>query len=68
MYIPKDFEVNDLEQINSFMQANNFATLVSWNGGRLSASHLLFEVVTGDPSGTHPELPPRASKQPVAQL
>jgi transcriptional regulator len=50
MYIPKDFRVDDQEQINAFMQANNFATLVSWNGGRLVASHLLFEAVTGDPS------------------
>ena len=47
MYTPKDFQVTDQEQIRSFMHANNFAALVSWDRGRLSASHLLFEVVTG---------------------
>ncbi len=46
MYIPKDFQVNDPEQINAFMQANNFAALVSWDGKRPIASHLLFEVIT----------------------
>ncbi len=50
MYIPKDFLVNDREQISQFMQMNNFATLVSWDGQRPIASHLLFEVVTGDRS------------------
>lgn len=49
MYTPKDFRVTDLEQISSFMQTNNFATLVSWDGERPIASHLLFEVVTGNP-------------------
>jgi len=49
MYTPKGFRVTDLEQINSFMQTNNFATLVSWDGERLIASHLLFEVMTGNP-------------------
>ena len=46
MYIPRDFQVNDPEQISAFMQANNFATLVTWDGERPIASHLLFEVVT----------------------
>lgn len=46
MYTPDDFRVTDLEQISSFMQMNNFATLVSWAGKRLIASHLLFEVVS----------------------
>jgi transcriptional regulator len=49
MYTPKSFQVTDLEQISSFMQANNFATLVSWDAGRPLASHLLFEVVPGKP-------------------
>jgi transcriptional regulator len=49
MYIPKDFRVTDLEQISSFMQMNNFATLVSWDGKHPNASHLLFEVETGNP-------------------
>ncbi len=48
MYIPKDFLVDDQEQISNFMQMNNFATLVSWGGERPVASHLLFEVVAGD--------------------
>ena len=46
MYIPKDFLVTDQEQIANFMQMNNFATLVSSDGERPVASHLLFEVVT----------------------
>jgi len=49
MYTPKDFLVTDLEQISSFMKTNNFATLVSLGGERLISSHLLFEVVTGNP-------------------
>lgn len=48
MYTPKDFRVTDLEQISSFMLTNNFATLVSWDGEHPIASHLLFEVVTGN--------------------
>ena len=48
MYTPKDFQVTDLEQISSFMQTNNFATLVSWDGERPIASHLLFEMVRGN--------------------
>jgi transcriptional regulator len=46
MYTPKEFQINDIEQISSFMQTNNFATLASWDGKRLIASHLLFEVVS----------------------
>ena len=49
MYTPKSFQVTDLEQISSFMQSNNFATLVSWDGGHITASQLLFEVVAGNP-------------------
>jgi transcriptional regulator len=49
MYTPNDFQVTDQAQINAFMQANNFATLVSMEGGRLIASHLLFEVMPGNP-------------------
>jgi transcriptional regulator len=49
MYTPKSFQVTELEQISSFMQMNNFATLVSWDGGHLIASHLLFELVIGNP-------------------
>ncbi len=50
MYIPKEFQVTDLEQISAFMQANNFASLVSWDGKQPVASHLLFEVVGGGPA------------------
>lgn len=49
MYTPKDFLVTDLEQISSFMKTNNFATLVSLDGEHLISSHLLFEVLTGNP-------------------
>ena len=48
MYTPNDFRVTDHDQISHFMQVNNFAALVSGDGERLVASHLLFEVVTGD--------------------
>jgi hypothetical protein len=51
MYTPKDFRVTDQEQISSFMQTHNFAALVSWDGKRPIASHLLFEVATKTPSG-----------------
>ena len=34
MYTPNDFRVTDQEQISAFMQANNFATLVNWDGER----------------------------------
>lgn len=36
-------------QISSFMQTNNFATLVNWDSECPIASHLLFEVVTDNP-------------------
>jgi transcriptional regulator len=48
MYTPNEFKVTDLEQISAFMQMNNFAALVSWDGKQLIASHLLFEVVNGN--------------------
>lgn len=50
MYTPKDFRITDLEQISSFMQMNNFATLISWDGERSIASHLLFEVEADNPA------------------
>ena len=48
MYIPTANRVDDKTRINSFIQANGFATVVTQNNGRLSASHLpvLFDEAT----------------------
>jgi transcriptional regulator len=40
MYIPAANQVEDKTRINSFIQANGFATVVTQTGGRLCASHL----------------------------
>lgn len=40
MYIPAANRVDDKTRINSFIQANGFATVVTQNNGRLYASHL----------------------------
>ena len=40
MYIPAANRVDDKTRINSFIQANGFATVVTQNDGRLCASHL----------------------------
>lgn len=40
MYIPAANRVDDKTRINSFIQANGFATVVTQTNGRLCASHL----------------------------
>jgi transcriptional regulator len=49
MYIPAANRVDDKTRINSFIQNNGFATVVSHHDGRLWASHLpvLFDEATG---------------------
>jgi transcriptional regulator len=49
MYIPAANRVDDKTRINSFIQGNGFATVVTQNDGRLWASHLpvLFDEATG---------------------
>jgi transcriptional regulator len=45
MYTPKLYREEDRSRILQFMQENEFATLVSHDGRRPAASHLLVEVV-----------------------
>jgi len=40
MYIPKYYKITDLEEINEFIKANSFATIVSIRKGRPIASHI----------------------------
>jgi len=40
MYIPKSFSQNDRDTLFAFMQAHNFATLVSQGNNELMATHL----------------------------
>ncbi len=47
MYIPKLFREEDRETILAFMRANDFAGLVTYDGERPVATHLLAEVVEG---------------------
>lgn len=44
MYIPKLYREEDRFKILEFLRRNGFATLVTYDGGRLAASHLLMEV------------------------
>jgi transcriptional regulator len=45
MYTPKLYREDDRQKILSFLQEHDFATLVSYDGERPVASHLLVEVV-----------------------
>jgi len=45
MYIPKLYREDDRQKILSFLQEHDFATLVSYDGERPIASHLVVEVV-----------------------
>lgn len=45
MYIPKLYREKDRGEILAFLQQNEFATLVSFDGEKPVASHLLVEVV-----------------------
>ncbi len=47
MYLPQDFRETDPEKIKDFIQQNNFATLISWNGTSSVATHLLLELEVG---------------------
>jgi transcriptional regulator len=42
MYVPKLFAVEDLAQLQDFMQEFNFATIVTQRDGELTASHIPF--------------------------
>jgi transcriptional regulator len=44
LYIPKAFDVDDLDVATSFMQEHNFATLITQSPTGLDASHLPFVV------------------------
>jgi transcriptional regulator len=44
MYLPKSFQVEDLVELHGFMQAHNFATLVTQHQGAPFATHLPFLV------------------------
>ncbi len=45
MYIPKLYHEEDREKILEFLRQNEFATLVTYDGEKPTASHLLMEVV-----------------------
>src|SRR5271154_4927468 len=42
MYVPKAFAVDDLAQLQGFMEAFNFATVVTQRDNKLTASHIPF--------------------------
>ena len=44
MYVPKMFNVTDLDEIHAFIEANSFATLVTTEKGRPIATHLPLEI------------------------
>ena len=43
MYVPGHFRVTDQAQVDAFIRRHDFGTLVSWDGERPIASHLLLE-------------------------
>jgi transcriptional regulator len=45
MYVPAHFREQDQTLIDDFLRRHDFATLVSWDGERPIASHLLLELV-----------------------
>jgi transcriptional regulator len=52
VYVPGHFRVSDQAEIDAFIRAHDFATLVSWDGERPVSSHLLLEFERrGDGSG-----------------
>lgn len=42
MYIPKNFEVTDREEMIRFIEANGFGQLISLVAGRLFSTHIPF--------------------------
>lgn len=45
MYIPKQFKVNDVEEIREFVQQNSFATLITTKKGKPIATHLPMQLI-----------------------
>ncbi len=50
MYVPSHFKEADLDRIKTLIRTHDFATVVSWDGTRPIASHLLVELEE-DPTG-----------------
>lgn len=48
MFIPKHYREEDIKTILAFLRENEFATLVTYDGEKPVASHLLMEVVEED--------------------
>lgn len=46
MYIPKHFKVNDFKEIQEFVQANSFGTLVTTKNSKPIATHLPLQLIT----------------------
>lgn len=44
MFIPKHFEVTDMEEIKTFIENNSFGVIVSTHEGRQTATHLPLEL------------------------
>ena len=67
MYIPKAFEIDDPTVTLAFMQAHNFATLVSHGPNGLEASHLPF-IVRRSERARYASRPPGPCQSPMAAL
>ena len=46
MYIPRRYQELDRPTVEAFMRANDFAALVSFDGERPIATHLLLDLVS----------------------
>jgi transcriptional regulator len=47
VYIPKNYRVEDRATILEFLRANEFAAIVSYDGGQIVATHTPVEVIEG---------------------
>ena len=47
MYIPKQYQLEDRKEILEFLKTNNFPALVSFDGGKPTATHLPVEIEEG---------------------
>lgn len=45
MYIPKQFKINDFKEIQEFVQANSFGTLITTQNGKPIATHLPLQLI-----------------------
>lgn len=45
MYIPKQFKINDMEEVREFVQQNSFASLITTNKGKPIATHLPMQLI-----------------------